>query len=71
LQQQHLQQQIRQPFAWQQQQQHRRRRLAQAPRAVLAPPEASLAKGGPGAEYGNGSVAKVPVQNIRNFCIIA
>ncbi|GBF94915.1 elongation factor [Raphidocelis subcapitata] len=40
-------------------------------RAVAAPPEASLEKGGPGATYGGGSVAKVPVQNIRNFSIIA
>jgi hypothetical protein len=27
--------------------------------AVAAPPEAALAKGGPGATYGGGSVAKV------------
>jgi hypothetical protein len=34
-----------------------RRRLVT--RAVAAPPEAALEKGGPGATYGNGSVAKV------------
>jgi len=34
-------------------------------------PETLLGKGIPGALYGNGSVAKVPVSRIRNFCIIA
>eukprot|EP00195_Chlamydomonas_chlamydogama_P015474 CAMPEP_0202898806 /NCGR_PEP_ID=MMETSP1392-20130828/7226_1 /ASSEMBLY_ACC=CAM_ASM_000868 /TAXON_ID=225041 /ORGANISM="Chlamydomonas chlamydogama, Strain SAG 11-48b" /LENGTH=706 /DNA_ID=CAMNT_0049584833 /DNA_START=12 /DNA_END=2132 /DNA_ORIENTATION=- len=43
-------------------------------RAVAAPEielERNLEKGGPGAAYGNGAVSKVPVKNIRNFCIIA
>ncbi|KAF8063840.1 GUF1-like protein [Scenedesmus sp. PABB004] len=46
-------------------------RASVAAAAAAVAPETLLEKGGPGAKYGNGAVAKVPVERIRNFCIIA
>lgn len=39
--------------------------------SCLAAAEAVIEKGGPGSVYANGAVEKVPVERIRNFCIIA
>eukprot|EP00877_Chromochloris_zofingiensis_P012540 jgi/Chrzof1/753/Cz01g27120.t1 len=44
---------------------------AQTITTCIAVPETLIEKGGPGTLYANGSVAKVPVENIRNFSIIA
>ncbi|GLI58709.1 hypothetical protein VaNZ11_000460 [Volvox africanus] len=45
-------------------------RLIPCASAVTAP-ELELEKGGPGSTYADGAVAKVPVERIRNFSIIA
>ncbi|GLC35932.1 hypothetical protein PLESTB_000520700 [Pleodorina starrii] len=39
--------------------------------SAVTAPELQLEKGGPGSTYGNDAVAKVPVERIRNFSIIA